>query len=855
MKNKSERLPAFIKPEHYKITLTPNLDNFSFEGEEEITLINSKPSKTITLHSKDLKIESAEYTNFFKKEDLWSAKITYNETAETVTFTFPKTIPTGKGILKLVFQGILNENMRGFYRSKYELNGKEKFLATTQFESTDARRAFPCFDEPSHKAIFEVSLIVPPGFYVVSNTIETSVKKHESGHQIFEFSPTPKMSTYLLAFIVGELEKIETKTKSGVKVRVFVTPGKTKQAEFALEMAKKTLEFYEEYFDIPYPLPTLDMIAIPDFSSGAMENWGAVTYRETTILVDPENTSTANKQYVSLVIAHELAHQWFGNLVTMKWWTHLWLNEGFASFIEYLAVNHLFPDWDIWTQFIYADFNYALSLDSLENTHPIEVEVKHPDEISEIFDAVSYSKGSSVLRMLESWIGPKNFRDGLRLYLKTHQYENAETEDLWKALEKVSKMPVSKVMKNWTSKPGYPYILVMEQGKNLKLTQQRFFSSSTSLKNIADKTLWQIPINIIQDTQKVTTLLLDKKSIKIPQTNSWVKINSNETSFFRTKYQESYLHLLEKPISDKQISAVDRVGLIRDSFDLAESGISSVASGLILSLSYQNEDDYTVWSELSSSLKRVYRLIEDDPKLTNSFKNYALNLFQNIFEKLGWDKKPGEKHTDSLLRILVLSNLGEYGNPKVINKSQDLFYKTISKKIKLEPDLRGIVYSVVAKNGGAKEYEQLLNLYKHSSLQEEKNRIAASLTQFKQTSLIKKTLHFAFSKEVRPQDAFRIISYAFTNKEAKEHAWVFVKENWAKILERYGAGGHILPRFIQPAAVFYTTKKAKDIKTFFKKNQAPGAERTIAQTIEKINSNADFLKRDKTAIKKFLENY
>src|SRR3989338_4959221 len=337
--------------------------------------------------------------------------------------------------------------MRGFYRSQFEHEGRTKYIVTTQFESTDARRAFACVDEPSAKAVFDVTLIVPKHFCAISNTYETSVKEHKSGYQIIEFAPTPKMSTYLLAFIAGEFEHIEAKTKEGITVRVFATPGKIHQAKFALDVSVKTLSYFSDYFKVPYPLPVLDLIAIPDFPSGAMENWGAVTYRESAILVDSDHSSLQNKQWVALVIAHELAHQWFGNIVTMEWWTHLWLNEGFATYIEYLAVDKLFPKWDIWTQFSTNDLGRALHLDALLNTHPIEIPVHHPDEIGEIFDEVSYAKGASVIRMLASYLGEKDFRAGLHHYLKKHSYKNTETLHLWQAFEKVSGKPVAKMMR------------------------------------------------------------------------------------------------------------------------------------------------------------------------------------------------------------------------------------------------------------------------------------------------------------------------------------------------------------------------------------------------------------------------
>ncbi|MDO8639125.1 MAG: M1 family metallopeptidase, partial [Candidatus Daviesbacteria bacterium] len=500
---KNIRLPSYIKPERYKIRLNPNLDEFIFTGEETIYFILEKAVNKITLHSAELEIISAEFIHTNK--EVWAGKISYDEKAETVTLTFPKKLPTGKGKLHLTFKGILNEKMRGFYRSKYEVEGKIKHLATTQFESTDARRAFPCFDEPAQKSIFEVSLVIPSNTRAISNTVETVVGEHLPGYQVVEFAPTPKMSTYLLAFIVGEFDYIESKTEQGVKLRVFTTPGKKEQAKFALKVGIKCMDFYHHYFGVPYPLEVLDMIAIPDFAAGAMENWGAVTYRESTLLVDEERSSTANKQWIALVIAHELAHQWFGNLVTMQWWNDLWLNEGFASFVEYLAIDSIFPDWDIWTQFVLNEMGDAFSLDSLKNTHPIEVPVFHPSEISEIFDKVSYAKGAVVLRMLWQYLGEKDFQKGLQVYLKKYSFGNASTKDLWDVLEKVSGKPVGKVMKNWTQKAGHPVVNVEFRIKNseLRLIQSRFFSSPISKKESKDKTIWSIPIRVKSQESRV----------------------------------------------------------------------------------------------------------------------------------------------------------------------------------------------------------------------------------------------------------------------------------------------------------------------------------------------------------------
>ncbi|MDO8618741.1 MAG: M1 family aminopeptidase [Candidatus Daviesbacteria bacterium] len=873
---KNHRLPAHVKPERYKIMLKPNLESFTFEGEETIDLLLEKNTRGITLHAIEIKIESVEWIHSGKT---LTGKISYSKKSETATFTFPKTLEKGKGKLKLKFTGILNDKMRGFYRSKYVLDGVDQHLATTQFESTDARRSFPCFDEPAQKAIFDVTLMIPSKTVAISNTIETSILEHESGYQVVQFAPTPKMSTYLLAFIVGDFEYIEGKTSDGIKVRVFTTPGKKDQAKFALNVAIKSLEFYNKYFDIKYPLPVLDMIAIPDFAAGAMENWGAVTYRESTILIDEEKSSVGNKQWVALVIAHELAHQWFGNLVTMEWWTHLWLNEGFASFIEYLAIDHIYPEWDIWTQFTSTEMADAFLLDGLKNTHPIEVEVRDVAEISEIFDRVSYSKGASILRMLWKYLGESDFQKGLQYYLKKYAYGNAETEDLWKALEEVSGKPVGKIMANWTSKPGHPLVRVQVSGDRLQLTQSRFFSSPISKKESKDATIWSIPLtslrapkgrsNLINEiasskTSRNDGSLMDKKTMMIPNTGA--KLNAGEVSLVRVDYPKDYLKGLEKNIS--KLSAQDRLGLIRDSFDLAQAGNSPTTLALELTKSYTEEENYTVWAALTSHLAQVDSLIVLEPFYLD-FKKYGREIYAGIAGKMGWEKRVGEKHTDSLLRGMVLNMLGGFGDQGTIKKAQELFSHPggsvatdrISKKKDsiaslqndkgIDPDLRGVVYNLVAENGGQDEWNTLVKMYKEEDNQQEKDRLGRALGKFRSEALLKKALEFSISKDVRFQNSLGIVASVWGNPEGRYLAWEFVKKNWEMLKERY-AGGHYFTRVFIPAGNFTLVKDAKDIEAFVKKNPVPEAKRTIAQALEQIYSNAEWLKRDREIIKKFL---
>ncbi len=622
-KQNSVRLPGHVKPIRYELTIKPDLEAFVFEGSEIIDLELSKSSNTITLHSKELNIEKAEWVK--GEKEIWAAAISYDTKNDTATLRFPKQLPKGKAQIKLAFRGVLNDQLHGFYRSKYTHNGQEKFLATTQFEATDARRAFPCFDEPSHKAVFEISIIHPAHLTAISNTAPVNVREHSPGYTMVTFAPSPKMSTYLVAFMVGEFEYIESQTKArknkigkskfnSVRVRVYTTPGKKHQADFALKTAVRALEFFENYFDIAYPLPVLDLIALPDFASAAMENWGAVTYRETALLLDAKNSSAMNKEWVAIVIVHELAHQWFGNLVTMEWWTHLWLNEGFASYMEHLGTAELFPEWDMWTQFCDGRLNQALELDGLASTHPIEVNVHHPNEIGEIFDSISYAKGASIIRMLAEYIGEKNFREGLRRYLKKYAYLNAATEHLWQALEEVSGKPVGDIMRNWTAQPGYPVIAVnsLNNGSAV-LSQHRFYASSLEKNRSKDTTVWKVPLSWTDGKTEKKTVMGTQSMLFVVPKKGWLKLNARETGVYRTSYPAALLEGLLQPIKHKHLGPEDRLGIIRDAFALAESGYAPTVESLKLMAAYTHEDNYSVWTELLGNLYSLDNLLFGTP--------------------------------------------------------------------------------------------------------------------------------------------------------------------------------------------------------------------------------------------------
>ena len=565
-------LPTTVLPRKYRLTLKPDFTSFTFEGSESVVVQVAEPTSEIVLNAIDLEIASASIQQ--SGSSTAASSITYDEERQTASLGFSQNIAAGAATLDIVFTGVLNDRLHGFYRSEYtNPEGEQSYLATTQFEATDARRAFPCWDEPAHKASFEVTLVVPSDLVAVSNTPIVEETEPEPGLKSITFGETPVMSTYLLAFVVGDLVGIHQQANERTEVGVWTTRGKEDQGEFALDTSVKLLSFFNDYFGIPYPLEKLDHIAIPDFAAGAMENWGAITYRETALLVDQANSSAGTRQRVAEVVAHEMAHMWFGDLVTMAWWDDLWLNESFASWMGSKAVDWLFPEWDMWTQFVNMDTNRALSLDGLKNSHPIEQEVKDPAEVSQLFDAISYSKGASVIRMLEHFLGPEIFQQGLQRYLSAHLYGNARTEDLWSALESTSGQPVTSIMDSWTKQMGYPVLRVetSESGGNLDLTlhQERFVYDRLEEETEPEPEVWQVPVGVSSGgASDTSSMVMDSRQANLrvaaPSTTGaeegWFKVNPEQTGFFRVNYSQEDWERLVPAIRQRQLPATDRLG-------------------------------------------------------------------------------------------------------------------------------------------------------------------------------------------------------------------------------------------------------------------------------------------------------
>ena len=847
-------LPETARPSKYRIKLQPDLKNFTFDGEQSVDLLILEATSTIVLNSIDLEISNT--TLHANGTTLTSKSVTIDKDAETATLEFGETIQPGDARLEMVFTGELNDKLMGFYRSEYtSQDGETRYLATTQFEPTDARRAFPCWDEPAKKATFEVTLVFSDEYQAVSNTPVVEEAVPGPGLKSVRFAETPIMSTYLLVFIVGNLTSIKERADGGTTVGVWTTPGKEDQASFALDTSVKLLSYFNEYFGIPYPLPKLDHIAIPDFAAGAMENWGAVTYRETALLVDPDNSSAGTRQRVAEVIAHEMAHMWFGDLVTMEWWDDLWLNESFASWMGNKAVDWLFPEWEMWTQFVNMDTNRALSLDGLKNSHPIEQAVKNPAEVSQLFDAISYSKGASVIRMLENFLGEESFRKGLNRYLSSHMYDNARTEDLWSALETESGRPVTAIMDSWVKQMGYP-VLQVESDRTggqttLSVTQERFvydrFLGDGEPDSDSDNEVWRVPVSASQGSEESAVTVMDGRQTQIDVPGSgdgWVKLNPLQTGFFRVNYSTEDWQRLVPAIESLELHATDRLGVQNDAYALSRAGLLPVTQFLSLAQAYKNEGDASVWSDLASNLRDIEQLISDEA-IHPAYQGFAREIFGPAARKIGWEPKSGEGHLDALLRSTVLSQAGSYHDPDVTAQATERFQKYLQDRETLAPDLRGVVFALAAQSGGKDVYDQIWGLEGETDLAEEKIRLLMSLTRFQRPELLNSTLADSLSAKVRSQDSITLVAGVAANPKGRDLAWEFVKDNWAEFDRRYGGGGFGLMRLVSICSHFNSQEKADEVDSFFAEHPAPAAERTIRQALERVRLNIKWLEQNR----------
>jgi len=831
-----DRLIKTFVPEHYQLSLAHNRIGRTFAGTVTIKGASVLGADKIVLHAKELAIQSVTFDG--KQAD-------FSLDDQQMTITHPD-ITEGMHVVVIGFSGIITDGMHGLYPCYYEHNGIKKELLATQFESHHAREVFPCIDEPEAKASFDVTLSTEQGVVVLGN-MPIKDQRVENELLVTTFDTTPRMSSYLLAWVVGELQKKSAKTKSGVEVNIYATPAQTPESlDFALDIATRGIEFFDEYFDIPYPLPKSDHVALPDFSSGAMENWGLITYREIALLTDPKTGSLQTRQQAALTITHELSHQWFGNLVTMKWWNDLWLNESFANMMEYVCVDALEPDWNIWLDQATYEVVQALRRDSLEGVQAIQTEVHHPDEISTIFDpSIVYAKGGRLLRMLQTYIGDKTLQAGLKIYFKKYAYQNTEARELWECLSEASGQDIGLLMNTWISQSGYPVLSVSEEGEQIHLSQEQFFIGPHA---VSEKQ-WSIPLGA---SDKNIPRLLTEKSLTVERSSDLpLIINHDSTAHFITHYTPSLLAKLIGALAT--LSDIDRLKLLNEQALLAQASLISSAALVPLLGYYKDESVEAVWDIMLVALNELKKFVEDDPVLEQKLRVYAGSLAQKQFDRLGWEAKPSEPESDTKLRSIVVGLMIYSEQPGVLAKAQAL-YDTIALE-DMDPNIRNtIIATAVRYATDQKIIDDLLDAHQKTSSSELKEDIAAAITATKDPAVVERLLVILKDPTiVRPQDFMRWFIWLLRNRHSRTVTWQWGRDNWPWMEETFGGDKSYdaFPRYV--ALCLMTTAQLEEYKAFFNPLRDQVAlKRNIELGILELSSKIEHIARDDAAVRKAL---
>jgi len=793
----------------------------------------------------------------------FATQIRVNIKTTTVTFVFAESIPKSSYIILTIdFVGFLNNQMAGFYRSHYkDTNGKDKIVASTQFEALDARRAFPCIDEPSAKATFLLTLVVPSDLECFSNMPESKRKTLGDNKVEVSFLETPKMSTYLLAYCIGEFDYVQAMTNYGVLIKVYAPRGRSPSCQYALECGCKALDSFNDFFGITYPLPKLDMVAVPEFAAGAMENWGLVTYRDVDLLIDPVTASNSQKQRVCTVVCHELAHQWFGNLVTMAWWDDLWLNEGFASWAENYASHEIYPEYQMWDQFCSGALQTALVLDGMLSSHPIQVPIAHAEEVEQVFDAISYCKGGSVVRMIKAVIGMVDFKIGLGNYMKKHAYGNTETTDLWNAWGEVSGMPIADMMTSWTGQMGFPLVKVTSEEWHenkvvLTLEQSWFLTDGSELPEDGKDKIWTIPILSCTSagTQQDMVLMREKTAtITIPLTSKsdWVKLNAGQEVPMRVHYSEEMLTRLSRAVASKELSSPsDRVGLVLDAYALVKANqILSPGSLMKLLVGYKDESDYVVWQGISSALGGLDSVLSADENIYPNYSRFAKSLVLPLVEEVGWEANAGDGHLTSLLRGLMINLLCQFcpddaGVANEARKKSEAFFEDPTNTTILSPDIKLPVFKIYLKNGSKKAYDTTKSYYYKAENNADRKLILNTLGNISEEKLKVSTLDWTTSGEIKLQDFFYAIgSVSSSGKEGREIAWEYFQEHHERLQGMVATASSALMDAVitYSAGRFVTLEKVEEVEAFFRENKYPKNERRITQMIEGMRANGKLL--------------
>lgn len=834
-----ERLFTTFAPEHYNLNLDLDRPNRHFEGTVEITGVTNFETEAIRLHAKDLDIAGATIDGNDVETKLDD---------DVLELHNHEAFPAGSHKISVTFSGRITDAMHGLYPCYYEHDGLKKELLATQFESHHAREAFPCVDEPEAKATFAVTLKTEKDIAVLGNM---PVEEQTTGqdHLITQFARTPRMSVYLLAWVTGELQSKTAHTKDGVAVSTWATPAQDPGSlDFALDVAVRSIEFFNDYFGIPYPLPKADHVALPDFSSGAMENWGLITYREICMLAD-RNTSVSVRQFAATVIAHETSHQWFGNLVTMKWWDDLWLNESFATLMEYICVDHLFPAWNIWMTFATNETLSAMRRDYLPGVQPVKTEVKHPDEISTLFDpSIVYAKGARLLAMLRDYIGNDAFQQGLTKYFETHAYGNTTGHDLWGALGTTSHLDIDSFMTPWLEQPGLPvvHVTASHNDETAEFTQERFVVGG----HVQSNALWPIPLRSNLSESSSPTIF-ETQSLTVPLSTPDLQINIGGRGHFLSHYDDANLlaNRIDAIKTGQQPDPADRLTLLHDMSLLARAGLAKTTDLFDLTLAYQSETSEPVWDIVGLVIGDMKRFVEQDTDAEAALKARVVELAQPTFRKLGWTAASDEAETDTKLRATIVGLLTYADGPLVIEQGLKDF-RTAEKLSDLPGELRGLIFAIVAKHGSSEDIERLIATHQQTSSSELQGDIAAGLCSTHNPELIKRLIGYMTDESfVRLQDVDHWFVYLMRNRYSREATWQWMVDNWQWIQDTF-AGDKSYDNFVRYGASALSTQQwlERFREFFWEKRSVPALDRAIELGVSDIQGRVDWFERDQTEL-------
>lgn len=838
MSSNPYRLPRHITPTHYEIRLELDFELLTFDGAVAIDVGVTAPTSKIVLNTAEIEIRSAVLTS--GTGSIAVEDIAYDSEYERATLTLESEATPGSYRLDLQHTGTINDQLRGLYKSVYQdADGNERVIAASQCQSTDARRIFPCWDEPDFKATFQTTMVVPEGIEAYSNSGEQTRVILDDGRVEFRFGTTMKMSAYLLAFIAGPFEATDPVVVRGTPIRIIVPAGNVHLTEVALRNAIFCFEYLSDYYDIPYPGDKLDHIAIPDFAAGAMENVGLIAYRDAYLVINKDKASQSELQNSLDVIGHEVAHQWFGNLVTMAWWEGAWLNEAFASFMEMKATDAMEPGWKRLLSFANLEVPWAMGTDQLATTRPIEFEVNSPSEVDEMFDAITYGKGNAVLRMIEQFIGQEQFRLGVGNYLRKHEYANTVTSDLWEGLDGASDWPVGEIMNTWVYQRGFPQIDVKIVDEGIELAQRRYFA----IPDESDATVWKVPIHLrgSADGEEFEMRVLaedDETAIPIVGEVDWVVANGGGTGFYRTRYSEDLFTGVLEHITE--LGDIERYTLVADTLAFMRGGQLKSSDFLDLVVGFGDEEEQAIWSVITGGLGLIeHHALEKSAR--QGFQEYVRSLVGPALERLGWDASESDSDLRRKLRGDLIATMGNLGEDQATIARASEITEELFREADLDPEIATAALAVYARHGGTAEYERLWKSYQEATTPLDQVRYLRAVAAVQKEGLALSTLEKMLDGRIRTQDGFWVFARLLMGKSGPA-TWQAARQRWDEVLEVMP--GMTRPRVVEGLPALSQPEVAADVKGFFAEHPIEEAVRSLSQKLELLDINVAFRERE-----------